>query len=111
MTKKQRGFIKSILIIITILIVVFLSQQPYFRPIGKNLFSRGTERINPYWLKTNEWINKNIYPRVSREVEERGGAVKEEVQKQKDIAVQSIWQKIKNYLAEKFSKFSGTEVE
>ncbi len=104
---KKKGIIKYIIIIAVILAVVFLSQQVYLSNIGKNLYSQG----NKYWTEADQWLKTNIYPMIGKEVENRGEEAKEEIAKQKDNALKSLWEKIKNFLAQKFSKFSGTKVE
>lgn len=53
----------------------------------------------------------NVYPRVSGGVEGSKEIIEKEVVRQKDNAVKNIWGKFKSYLAEKFSKMSGTKVE
>jgi hypothetical protein len=98
--------IKYLIIITIILVVAFLSQQPYFRP------KTGTVQQNrASWSILTDWFSSNIYPRVSTEVAKRGAEAKEEVAKQKNVAVQGIFEQIKNYLAAQFLKFSGTEVK
>lgn len=109
--KKRPGFVKHVIIIAVILTVVFLSQQPYFEKIGSNLYSKTAEKTGPYWEKTSNLFKASIYPKASGEAVERGGALKEEVEKQKNNAAKSVWGRVKNYLAEKFSKISGTKVE
>ncbi len=109
--KNERGFIQYIVIIIIILVIVFLSQQPYFRGIGKNIYNQAEAQIGSYWSKANNWVRVNVYPRVSSEAQKRGEAIKEEVNKEKNAIAQNIWEKIKKYFSEQFSKFSGTKVE
>lgn len=104
---RERGFIKNIVIIIVILVVVFLSQQPYFKPVGENMYATSQS----YWSKTVDWFKTNIYPRVSGEVTKRGEPLKQEITNQKNNAVQTLWESIKNYFAEKFSNFFGTKVQ
>ncbi|OGZ70185.1 MAG: hypothetical protein A2904_02405 [Candidatus Staskawiczbacteria bacterium RIFCSPLOWO2_01_FULL_33_9] len=99
----ERGFVKNIVIIIMLLIVVFLSQQPYFNEVGKKLYSQGEVQVKMYW--------EGIYPRVSGEVEQKGAIIQQEINKQKDNISQNIWQNIKNYFGNIFSKVSGTPVQ
>ncbi|MEK7562527.1 MAG: hypothetical protein AAB509_02525 [Patescibacteria group bacterium] len=97
---QKREFIKYIAIIIIILVIVFLSQQPYFRGYGKDIYG-----------KVDSWVRTNVYSKVSGEVEKRGEAIKEEVNKEKNAVAQNIWDKIKNYLASVFSKSTGAQVQ
>ena len=90
---------------------MFLSQQEYFKPIGKTLYSQGSKQGGEYLAKASEWFKVSIYPRVSREAASRGEVVKIEINNQKNNAVQNIWESFKNYFAAQFSKFSGTKVK
>ena len=87
-----------------ILLVVFLSQQHYFREYGKNLYSQIKPQIEAYWAKTADWFRNNIYSKVSGEVEQRSAVIQQEITKQKNNIAQNIWEKIKNYFANIFSK-------
>ena len=109
--QKEKGFIQYVVILIIILVVVFFSQQPSFREVGKNVYSQVEAQVGLYWSKASDWVKVNVYPKVSSEVEKRGEAIKEEVNKQKDAAVKSIWDNIKNYFANIFSKTTGTSVQ
>ncbi len=107
----ERGFIKNIVVIVIILTVVFLSQQLYFREYGKTLYSQIKPQTEAYWLKTVDWLENNIYSRVSGEVESKSTIIQQEINKQKNNIMQNVWGKIKNYSASIFSKFSGTFVQ
>lgn len=107
----EKGFITNIIIVIIVLAVVFLSQQPYFREYGKNLYSQIKPQVEAYWTKTTDWFRNNVYPRVSGEVEQKAVVIQEEITKQKNNIVQNIWEKIKSYFANIFSKVSGTPVQ
>ncbi len=107
----EKGFILNIVMIVVILTLVFLSQQPYFMNTGKNLYLQGIKQGGIYWSNFDEWFKSNIYPGVSREVTRRGETVKKEIDKQKNNVVQNIWEKFKSYFAAKFSKTFGTKVE
>lgn len=106
-----KGVIKNGIIIIVILALAFISQQHFFDSYGKNTLSFAGQQASLYWHKVGEWFSATIYPRVQKEAAERGQPLKEEVEKQKDNAVKIIWENVKNYFAEKFSKVSGTKVE
>lgn len=107
----EKGFIKNIVIIIVLLAVVFLSQQPYFNEAGKKLYFQTEAQVKDYWEKAGDWFRSNIYPRVSGEVEQKSAIVQEEITKQKNNFVQNIWENIKNYFANIFSKTTGTPVQ
>lgn len=115
MKMREKGFIQYITIIIIILVIVFLSQQPYFRGYGKNISREVEALVGSYWLKTAEWTKINIYPKIGGEVAKRGEALKEEVAEkiteQKNNFVKNIWNKFKNYFANIFLKTTGTQVQ
>lgn len=99
----EKGFVRNIVIIIILLIVVFLSQQTYFNKIGRNLYFQAQTQIKTYWA--------NIYPGASGEVEKKSAVLQQEINKQKNNIAQNIWNKIKNYFADIFTKVSGTPVQ
>ncbi len=109
------GFIQilviNVIILAILLATVFLSQQAYFAPYGKTLYVKGVGQFNVYWLKLNYWADTNLYPRLSGEAGKGGQLITQEITKQKNSIAQSVWENIKNYLAQKFSKLSGTEVK
>ena len=109
--EKRRGITNGVIILIIILAVVFMSQQPFLRPFGIFAYNWGAEKISSYWSKTTNWFWAGLYPNIQKEAVEKGGALKEEAITQKDNAAQSVWQKIKNYFANIFLKSFGTKVE
>lgn len=110
-TNYQKGIVKNIIVIIILLTIVFLSQQAFTQPIGKQIFSQISEKTGGYVAKVGDWLKTKINPDINKEVQDRGEKAQEELIKQKDGAVKSIWGNIKNYFAEKFSKIFGTKVE
>ncbi len=111
MKNKSGGFIQNIVLVVVLLAIVFLSQSPSFKPVAQNAYNQASKNVGPYVQKGQSWFAATIYPRVSQEVASRGEAVKQEVTTQKNNAAQNIWENFKNYFAEKFSKFSGTNVK
>ena len=109
--KSSAGFITNIVIIIALVAVVFLSQQPYFEEAGKGLYFQADAQVRVYWEKASDWFKNNIYPRVSGEVEQKSAVIQEEITKQKNNIAQNIWGNIKNYFANIFSKTTGTPVQ
>lgn len=108
---KEEGFIQNIVLIIVLLTVVFLSQQSFFRPVENNLYSMVSQKIGSPASKIGDWLRASLYPKVSGEVTKGGVAAVQEINNQKNIAAQNVWEKIKNYFAEKFSNISGTQVK
>jgi len=109
--KNSGGAIKYIAVILAILIVVFLSQQPFARPVAQKVFNFTGSKMEPFASNGKEWFAATIYPRVTQEAKKRGEPLKQEVVTQKDNAVKIIWENVKNYFAGKFSKVFGTKVE
>jgi len=109
--KSNRGFIQYIVLIAVVLGVVFLSQQPFLHPYEKKAYAVVSEQANLYWTKASLWFTASIYPRVAQEVANRGEPLQSAVVEQKNNLAQSVWENIKNFFAEKFSKVSGTKVK
>ncbi len=107
MENKERGFIVNILAIIVVLGIVFFSQQARYSNIGGGLNGQISQ------LSTNaiNWFKSNIFPRISGEVTSRGEQVKQEIDKQKDMVAQSLWNKIKIIFQEKFNEIFKTNVK
>lgn len=109
--KSGAGFISNIVAIVVVLGIVFFSQQAYFAPYGKTLYLKGIGEFNVYWLKIDHWANANVYPKIGGEVGRGREQVTQEIVKHKNNIAQNIWENVKSYLAQKFSKYSGTEVK
>ena len=107
----EKDIIVNILAILVVLGIVFFSQQPQFSNIGGDLYIQSARKGGEFWIKSSDWFKASIYPNISGEVAKRGEVIKEEITKQKDGAVKNIWENIKSYFAEKFSKTFGTKVE
>ena len=108
---KERGFIQYIVLIAFVLGIAFLSQQPLFKPYGKNLYNQASIQASLYWSKANNWVTASLYPKATQEVQNRGEPLQEAIIDQKNNFAQNVWENIKNYFAEKFSKISGTQVK
>jgi hypothetical protein len=57
------------------------------------------------------WVYSTFGIRVSGEVAKIKQPAQQEIVKQKDNFFQAVWEGIRNYLAGKFTKFSGTPVK
>lgn len=99
--------IRNIIIIIAILIMAFMSQQPSFNSFGP----KAIEQVNVYWQKTLNWIGLNTIEKVEEDLKGKGEEVKQGAIDVKNNFLISMWENIKNYFAEKFSKTFGTKVE
>jgi len=108
---QKRTIVTNILILVVLLVIIFLSQQPYFNTIGKQFYSKIQINTKIYWTNIKDWLENNVYPRVSGEVESKSGIIQQEINKQKNNIAQNIWLNIKNYFADVFTKISGTPVQ
>ena len=107
----QRGFISSIIGIVAVLAVVFLSQQAQFRLAQKAVVAQGVEQGSNYWIKTQVWFQTNIWPRIGGEVSKVKDSATQEITQQKNNLAANLWGSFKNYFAQKFSAVFGTEVK
>lgn len=92
----EKGYIQYIILIIIVLAIAFLSQQPYFREYGKSLFSKGIEAVQGYMAKGANWVNSNVYPKIGGEVSQKTAIITNEINQQKQNTAQNISDKIKN---------------
>ncbi len=95
----QKKIIFSIVAIIIVLVIVFLSQQAYLRGFGKTLVSDATNQAQSYLAKGSDWAMAKIYPTISGEVQKRGDIIKNEVNQGKQKVSENIGQKISNYFS------------
>ena len=95
----QKSFIFSILAIVLILVVVFLSQQVYSRVVGKTLVSAATNQASIYVAKGSNWVDANVISKIGGEAQKRGDIIKNEVTQEKNNVSQNIGQKISNYFS------------
>ena len=109
--EENRGVIRNVIMMGLVLMVAFLSQQAYFGHAGKEVYEKGAAQGQGYWAQFREWVSVKVYPKANEEVAKRGEPLKQELEKQKDIAAKTIWEKIKYFFAEKFSVIFGTKVE
>ncbi len=104
---KNRGFILNIVAILVVLGIIYFSQQANFRSVG----AQTQQQSQNYLDKGIAWVKTNIYPRVSTEVQNRGGQLTQQVNTAKNNIAQNIWEGIKNYLAQKFNSIFKTNVK
>ena len=98
----EKGYIKYIVIIVIILIVVFLSQQTYFREMGKNLASKASAPIQAYLAKGSTVVKDGVLSKINGEVANGGALIQNQINQEKQKVSDSIATKIGNY-------FSGIE--
>lgn len=79
-----------------LLAILFFSQQPYFRDIGK----KAKMTVGEYFEKSIRWFRKNVYFKVEGEVEQKSAMVKEEIEKQKGNIIRNLWDKTIKYLSD-----------
>ena len=108
----EKGYIVNIIAIAVVLTVVFFSQQQYLKPNESALFLQAKNQTSNYiTAKLQNSFLAKLYKNLSAQALKRGASVTEVIENQKNVAAQSIWGKIKNYLAGKFSKTFGVKVE
>ena len=95
----EKKIIFSIIGIIVVAAVVFLSQQAYFRGIGKNIFLQGANVAQDYLTKGSNWAKDSVYPKISGEVQKRGDIIKNEINAEKEKISETIGEKIKSYFS------------
>lgn len=95
----EKGFVQYIAIIAVILAVVFLSQQPYFRGIGRDMFSKGSSAVQGYLAKGSNWAKDIALPKISGEVAQKQAMVANGIDQQKEKVSESVGTKIKNYVS------------
>jgi len=98
--QKEKGFIKYGIIIVVIMALVVLSQQPFFKDLTKHKLSGAKSSLfDGYFAKGSDWVNSQVIPKVSGEVQKRGDMIKQEVQDEKEKISENIGTKIKNYFS------------
>lgn len=107
----KKGFIKNVLAVIVVLVIVFLSQQPNFREYGKDLYDQAVAQGQSWWHGAYSYVEQNVFSKIGGEVEKKKEAIQEELQQEKNKISENIWQKIKNYFADIFSKATGVNVQ
>ncbi len=105
--KQERGFILNIVAIIVVLGIIYFSQQANFRSVGV----QAQQQSQNYLDKGIEWVKTNIYPRVSSEVEKRGGQLTQQANTAKNNFAQTIWEGIVKYLQKNFNYLFKTDVQ
>jgi|GEM_PF-3862752 len=94
--------IKNLIIIIAIIGIVFLSQQPKFAVLGQNAYTWVEKKADPYTSKINDVLEDKIYPVVGGEVDKRKEIINQEIntqiETQKEKISETLAEKIKNYL-------------
>lgn len=91
------NLLKSILVLILVLVILWLGQLPYFQKIGGGLYTSVESWVKGLWQSGVNFWNQHILKRVSTEVEKRQEIVKKEINSQTQQVGQTIWQKIKDY--------------
>lgn len=96
------GIVKYVIFILIILAIVFLSQQPYFQEKGKNIYQKAAEWGSAVKNWCQDFFQKNIFSRISSEIEKRQKIAKEELENQSKQAGENLWQRIENYFLSLF---------
>ncbi len=104
--------LKNIILIGFIILIVVLSQQPYFKKWGRIIYQKITQWVMIFWQKTIDFIKKHILTKFISETEKRQQIAKEELKEQLKKLVTNVWDRVKNYILELFKKlFLKTALE
>jgi hypothetical protein len=95
----QKSVIFSAIGIVTVLAIVFFSQQAYSKAVGKTLISAATDQASAYLAKGSNWVTANVISKIGGEVQSRGDAIKNEVTQEKNKVSENILQKVGNYFS------------
>lgn len=102
----QKRFIAYIIAMIAVLVVVFLSQQQYFREKGESLMSNISDTAGAYLSKGSSWasgwVTSNIYSRIGGEAQNRGDLIQNKVEQTSGNISESsknTTEKIQNYFS------------
>ena len=104
LSASNRGFIVNIVAIVVVLGIVFLSQPSLKATVWQS-------QTGYYLDQAKTWFSNNVYPRISSEVQVRGGELARQANEQKDMVAQSLWDKIKIFFQEKFNGIFKTNVK
>ena len=94
--------IACIIGIITVLAVVFLSQQAYFKGVGNTFISTATNQDSAYLSKGSSWAASNIYSKIGGEVQNGGDLMQNGINQTKEKisdSAKNISEKIQNYFS------------
>ena len=72
----------------------FFEPAGIFQGIGKTLISDATNQAKAYMAKGSNWAMSKIYPKISGEVQKRGGMIKNEVNQEKQKVSENIGKKL-----------------
>ena len=74
-------------------------EQPFAAGNGKTLISSATNQAGAYLAKGSNWATSKIYPKVGGVVQSREGAIKNEVNQEKQKVSQNIVTQVGNYFS------------
>ncbi len=106
----EKRTIFYIVAIIIVLIILFLSQQAFSRnalsgffspqkDIVNGVISQTADRAAAYLSKGSEWVASSVFEKLGGEVAERGEAIKNGIEEQKNNISENILDKTKNYFS------------
>lgn len=104
--------LKNIILIILILVIVFLSQEPFFQAAGKDIiYGKVGNTVGVYYLKAEDFVKKEVISRIKGEVEKRENIAKEEIGKETEKISGNVLQRIKDYFLSLFNKVFSQKKE
>ena len=94
-----QGILKYVIIIAIILLVVVLSQQPYFKQWGKTTGSEASKPVQGILTKGASWVNNNVASKITGEVQAKGDMINSAANNAKQNVSENILDKTKNYIS------------
>lgn len=88
---------RELVIILIIIAIVVLSQQPFFALYGQQIYYKIKGVGELAWKKAYDAFQKYIMGKVSSEIDKRQEIIKDELKDQTKAVGQNIWERIKGY--------------
>jgi len=92
-----------IIAIIFILVVAFLSQQPYFVGKGQNIVSDVQNQAQAQMAKASEWINESVFKKTVNSVQSGGETIQnqatEKIIEEKNKISDNVGKKVETYFS------------
>ncbi|MFA5878041.1 MAG: hypothetical protein WC845_01615 [Candidatus Staskawiczbacteria bacterium] len=99
----MRQLVTGVILIVVIIIVAVLSQQPYFETQGNGLYKKVELRGQALWQAGENYWNNNIVHRATTEIEKRQDIAKDELKAGTKQISKNAWEKMKDYFSDLLS--------
>ena len=95
----DKKIVFSIIMVVVVLAVIYLSQQAYTRAVGKTMILDATNKAGAYLSQGTNWAASKIYPKITGEVQAKGDMVNAAVGTAQKNVSENVAQKISNYFS------------